>query len=95
MSDLVPVVEIDKLSKAYYKPDGSVMVKAVNNVSLSFYRGEMVAIMGGSGSGKSTLLNIIGCLDQSSTGTYLLNNVDVSLISSSLAHTPSRHEPAK
>ena len=81
MSDLVPVVEIDKLSKAYYKPDGSVMVKAVNNVSLSFYRGEMVAIMGGSGSGKSTLLNIIGCLDQSSTGTYLLNNVDVSKLS--------------
>ncbi len=81
MSDLVPVVQIDKLSRAYYKPDGSVMVKALNNVSLSFYPGEMIAIMGGSGSGKSTLLNIIGCLDQSSTGTYLLNNVDVSKLS--------------
>lgn len=70
------MIELEDITKVYRM--GKVDVYALNGVSLSIEEGEMVSIVGVSGSGKSTLLNLIGCLDRPSSGTYLLDGVDVS-----------------
>jgi putative ABC transport system ATP-binding protein len=70
------VIDIENVKKIYKM--GEVQVPALNGVTLQVTKGEMVAITGPSGSGKSTLMNIIGCLDTPTSGTYILDSVDVS-----------------
>lgn len=69
------VINTKDLTKTYEM--GQVQVHALDQVSLQVHRGELVSIMGPSGSGKSTLMNILGCLDQPTTGEYYLAGVDV------------------
>lgn len=57
---------------------GSEVIMALKTISINIDKGEYVAFMGPSGSGKSTLMNIIGCLDTPTSGTYILNDNDVS-----------------
>lgn len=70
-----PVIELQQVEKTY--STGSVMVRALQGVSLRIDRGEYVAIMGPSGSGKSTLMHILGCLDNPTGGRFLLAGEDV------------------
>ncbi len=70
-----PVIQLDRVSKTYGTADTE--VHAVSGVDLTVERGDYLAIMGASGSGKSTLMNIIGCLDEPTTGRYRLDGVDV------------------
>jgi putative ABC transport system ATP-binding protein len=72
---MAPVVQIKDLQRIY--DSGEVKVHAVRGVSLELHRGEFLAIMGASGSGKSTLMNTLGCLDRPTSGSYLLDGVDV------------------
>jgi putative ABC transport system ATP-binding protein len=64
-------IELKKIKKIYHV--GDVDVAAVRGVNLDVEQGEFVSIMGASGSGKSTLMNIIGCLDNPSSGVYTLD----------------------
>lgn len=70
------VIEIKNIVKNYQV--GSVIVRALRSVSINIERNEYVAIMGPSGSGKSTLMNLLGCLDTPTSGSYVLNGIDVS-----------------
>lgn len=70
------LIRLEALTK-HYKV-GTEIVKALRSVTLSIYKNEYVALMGPSGSGKSTLMNILGCLDSPTSGSYFLNNQDVS-----------------
>jgi putative ABC transport system ATP-binding protein len=72
------MIEIVDISKVYRM--GDIEVRALNGVSLSVNKGEWLAITGPSGSGKSTLMNIIGCLDQPTTGSYALDGLDVATL---------------
>lgn len=86
-----PIVHLEDVRKTYIMgahsggglfgrrrgPSQGVIVHALKGVSVDFYPGEYVAIMGASGSGKSTMLNLLGCLDRPTSGQYFLGDKDV------------------
>jgi len=69
------MIEIQDITKVYKL--GEIEVRALNGVSLTVDEGEWIAITGPSGSGKSTLMNVIGCLDQPTSGSYRLDGAEV------------------
>lgn len=74
-----PLIKVDDLHKIYNPGENE--VRALDGVSLTINRGELVAIVGHSGSGKSTLMNMLGCLDTPTSGHYYLEGMDVSTLS--------------
>lgn len=86
-TSLKPVVRLVDVKKTYVmghksgffggKSEPSVIVHALRGVTVTFYEGEFIAIMGSSGSGKSTMLNLLGCLDRPTDGQYYLGDQDI------------------
>ena len=72
------VIVVSDLRKIY--KIGTIEVRALDGVSFTIGRGEVVSIMGPSGSGKSTLMNTLGCLDHPTSGSYVLDNEEVSTL---------------
>ena len=73
------IAEFVDVSKTYQEALRSQRtVHALRGVSVEFFPGEYIAIMGASGSGKSTMLNLLGCLDRPTSGEYFLGGRDIS-----------------
>jgi putative ABC transport system ATP-binding protein len=70
-----PIVVVHHLTRTYQSRD--TRVEALNGVNLSFQKGRMIAIKGASGSGKTTLLNLIGALDRPSSGSIMVDGIEV------------------
>lgn len=72
------VIEVSGLHKVY---EGAVPVKAVNGINLTITEGEFTALKGPSGCGKTTLLNLLGGLDQPTSGSILIDSTDITALS--------------
>ena len=72
---IMNILEVQNLCKTYGK--GEAQVRALDNVSFSVGKGEFIAIVGESGSGKSTLLNVVGALDNPTSGKVLIDGKDI------------------
>jgi len=83
------IVRLERICKIY--GSGNTEVRALDDISLTVEQGDYCSIMGASGSGKSTAMNIIGCLDQPTSGRYYLDGEDVAqLDEKALAHVRNR-----
>ena len=79
------MINLQSITKVY--PMGKRELTVLDGVNINIEKGELVAIMGPSGSGKSTMLNLIGCLDKPTSGSYYLEDKEVSQLNSGeLAH---------
>lgn len=76
---MLPVIKLENIKKSYQT--AKTVYHALKGINLTIAKGELIAIMGSSGAGKSTLMNIIGLLDQPSSGAYYLDGNDVSTLS--------------
>jgi ABC-type lipoprotein export system ATPase subunit len=86
---MTSLIDIRGVTKVY--TSGSVDTPVLHGIDLQVARGDFVSIMGQSGSGKSTFMNILGCLDQATAGTYLLDGADtLSLSRAQLADIRNR-----
>jgi putative ABC transport system ATP-binding protein len=84
-----PIIHLENIQKSYFM--GKQAINVLKGISVDIHKNEYVALMGPSGSGKSTLMNILGCLDSPTSGTYVLNNRDVSkMADDSLADVRNR-----
>ncbi|SBS35919.1 Lipoprotein-releasing system ATP-binding protein LolD [Marinomonas aquimarina] len=75
------LLKLQNVSKVYQQ--GQIQVQALKDIQLEVQEGEFLALVGPSGSGKTTLLNIIGGLDDSSTGSVILNNIELTCLKES------------
>lgn len=73
-----PIISLKNIVRSF--SIGAEEVKALRGVNLNINKNEYVALMGPSGSGKSTLMNLLGCLDTPTSGQYILNGTDVSVL---------------
>ena len=72
------VIHLEDIRKSYFM--GNQELKILKGLNIDILKNEYVALMGPSGSGKSTLMNILGCLDSPTSGKYILNGKDVSMM---------------
>lgn len=85
MENKPTIIRLEHLYKSYFL--GKEEIPVLKDINLKVQKNEYVALMGPSGSGKSTLMNILGCLDQPTSGKYFLNDIDVSIMNDNeLAH---------
>ena len=70
------ILELKDICKDYIQ--GKMVIPVLKHVDFHMEKGEYVAIMGPSGSGKTTLMNIVGCLDQATSGQVILDGQDIS-----------------
>ena len=86
----MPILELKDICKDYQQ--GREPVRVLKNINLTVEKGDYLAIMGPSGSGKTTLMNIIGCLDVPTSGSYILEGMDLKDLSDDdLAEVRNKH----